>query len=100
MTPAEHYIEMERWLKAANDIDDTGFVMVDNRAYHVVTCLQRAQVHATAATVNPDRLWPKRYVLGYFRCPYCDQVVYSVERDLTKHIAAAHPGTPYPPEEP
>lgn len=61
MTPAEHYDEMERWLKAAEVADDSGYVMVGNQAYHVTICLARAQVHAIAATTDP---WPLRGVVS------------------------------------
>lgn len=61
MTPAEHYDEMERWLKAAEVADDSGYVMVGNRAYHTTICLARAQVHAIAASTDP---WPLRGVVS------------------------------------
>lgn len=93
MTPAEHYAMAEKLL-AGHSGPEGDALWGGTPPADVIL----AQVHATLATVDPDVLWPKQWVippavLGRHQCPHCEEaVVYSIERDLAEHIAALHPG--------
>lgn len=60
MTPAEHYAEAEIWIDKLDNLDASDPASLG--AYR--TFLQRAQVHATLATVNPNVLWPLREAMS------------------------------------
>lgn len=66
MTPADHYAEAERILLTLDDH------LIEVQAQIVA----EAQVHATLATVDPNRVWPLKET-GKCTCssdPYADRV--------------------------